>query len=197
MKHIILFLTIFLSLGVFAQEKDAVPAATQTGKVRGDLHLGIGMPLYKAGAIRVTPMYSIGGELRYYFPNSAWDVGIGARGNLFRRIYKEGYPLYISSQHYLVVDYNYRVSSSLVLFAGLEGGISIAYDMSEYNSTANPYGIGGMAADTRNFYEKKGISPYFGPRVGLEVWNRLRATLTYGMMDKGERNVNFRMGYVF
>lgn len=163
----------------------------------GEVYLGIGAPLYSVGATGGTPRYMAGLELRYRLPQSGWDFGIGSRVGVFKRFYSAGYPVYLSSEHYLVADYNWRINTNLVFFAGVEGGISVAYDMSHYNSTANAHGMPGVATDPSAFYTAKSVSPYIAPRIGIEAWNHLRCTLGCDLSDKGNSNLNFRVGYVF
>lgn len=197
MKRIIVILGLIVSIGAYAQESPSTAGKEGKGLIKGEVYLGIGTPLFSVGSIRNEPIFMAGAELRYHFPQSPWSFGFGSRVMEYKRIYNEGFPVYISSQHYVVADYNYRISPSFTLFAGVEGGVSISYDMSRHNSTANPYGVPGVEADVQKFYMPQRVSPYFGPRLGFEAWNHLRGVISIGIMDKGDSNVNFRLGYTF
>ena len=108
---------------------------------------------------------------------------------------EKGSPFYLSSQHYLAADYNFRLKPNFTLFAGLEAGVSCSYKLSQ---NYNNYGLTGLVeGNSEPFYTSKPVSPYFAPRVGFELWDRLRGTFSVGFMDKGDSNVNFRLGYVF
>ena len=197
MKRIIVMLGLLMSVGAFAQVTPVAAEKSDKGKFKGEVYLAIGTPLFSVGSVRNEPMYMAGAELRYYFPQSPWSFGFGSRVMEYKRVYDEGFPVYISSQHYLVADYNYRINTSFMLFAGVEGGLSVSYDMSRHNSTANPYGVPGVASDLHRFYAPQRVSPYFAPRVGFEAWNHLRGVISVGIMDKGDSNVNFHLGYTF
>lgn len=196
-KTLIIFLFFFSFQSVYAQY-------TQSGKDGDDgfhveANLGVQRELYKVGALMNSMGYSFGLEARYLFPGSPWDIGIGSRVALFKRYYEEALPLYLSSQHYLAGDYYYRISDSIKLFAGLELGFSVAYDLSEYNKTQTPYFafLGIRVPDSQVVYTSRAFSPYIAPRIGFEAWNRLRVSIVAGFMDKGDSNVSLRMGYVF
>lgn len=177
-----------------------VPSEKELGAKKalsGEVYLGVGMPVYKMGAIsnQLRPMAGL--ELRYNFPNSAFDLGLGARTGVFTRLYEEARPAYASVEIYLASDYNFRINRNLVLFAGIEGGISVPFDLSHYNSRAHRMGSGMFEVDPNSFYTPKGVSPYVAPRVGLVAWNHLRLTLAYDIIGNGAGNVNFRIGYTF
>lgn len=192
---LVVFALLFSSLS-YAQTAPIKTKESQKA-LSGEVYLGIGMPVYSVGSVKSTPRYMAGFELRYRFLQSPWDIGFGSRVGAFKRTYNEGYPVYVSSEHYLAADYNLKINPKLVFFAGIEGGVSIAYDMSRYNSTANSRGVPGVATDLSAFYAPKRVSPYFAPRIGIEAWNRLRCTIAFDVSDKGNSNVNFRIGYVF
>ncbi|MBR5256960.1 MAG: hypothetical protein IKV62_09330 [Bacteroidales bacterium] len=194
MKKIFIIL-VLASFAFVCQAQTVQPsdAADKTGKVVGEVYVGTGFPLYKVGTNGSKPMLLLGGEVRYCFPNSPWDIGVGSRIGVIRRIAEGARPMYLSSQHYLLADYNFRLHPNFTLFAGLEAGISNAYDLSKQNNTYYGFEIVGREP----FYASRPVSPYFAPRIGFEAWNRLRGTISVGLMDKGDSCVNFRLGYVF
>lgn len=196
-RVILLFILAFLQIESQAQTTQKPNSGNPTGKIVGEVNVGTGFPVFKVGTDGNMPLLRFGLEARYNFPNSPWDVGVGSHIGGFKRISELGTPVYLSSQHYLAADYNYRINPSLSLFAGLEAGISIAYDLSEQNNSSK-YGIPGLVlSESELFYSSRQVSPYFAPRVGFEAWNRLRGTISLGIMDKGDSNLNFRLGYVF
>ena len=167
------------------------------GKLVGEVNIGTGVPLYRLGMDGYSPLMRLGVEARYYFPNSPWDIGLGSHIGGFTRSSEAGTPFYLSSQHYLAADYNYRINPNFSLFAGMEAGVSIAYSLPKLNS-GNKYGLSGVTfEDGVQIYSSRKITPYFAPRVGFEAWNRLRGTFSVGIMDKGDSNFNVRLGYVF
>ena len=196
-KRILLLSLLFFAFSGSGWAQDKPSTKVATGSLRGEVFLGIGAPVYKPGAIRNQPRYMIGAELRYTMSQGSWDLGVGSRVGAFERKYSEGHPLYVSSEHYFVVDKNFYLNHDLCFFAGIEAGISVSYDTSYYNSRANPYGFPGVVADTHAFYVAKRVSPFIAPRIGIEVWNHLRCSLTFDVCDKGNSNFNFRIGYVF
>lgn len=198
MKRFVLLLSIlFFSLqSVYAQYHQS--GKNEVGGFHIEANIGLQTELYKVGALMNSWGCSFGLEARYQFPDSPWDIGIGSRVALFKRYYEEAFPLYLSSQHYLVVDYNYRISDNFKLFTGLELGVSASYDLSEYNKTQNAHGVNGLLVpESQQIYTSKPFSPYIAPRIGFEAWNRLRVLFVPGFMDKGDSNVSLRVGYVF
>ena len=198
MKRVLLLIALAaLPFVCNAQTIQNADTGNPTGKIVGEVNVGTGFPLFKVGTDGSMPMLRFGLEARYYFPNSPWDVGIGSHIGGFKRISESVSPIYVSSQHYLAADYNYRINPSFSLFAGLEAGVSISYDLSGQNNSSK-YGIPGiLLSEDERFYSSRQFSPYFAPRVGFEAWNRLRGTFSVGIMDKGDSNVSFRLGYVF
>lgn len=196
MKRIIAIIA--LASFAFVCQAQTVPESDSekpTGKVVGEVNVGTGFPLYKVGTDGSHPLLRLGAEIRYCFPNSPWDIGIGAHIGGIKRMAEDGSPFYLSSQHYLAADYNFRLNPNFTLFAGMEAGISHSYKLSQNN---NRYGLAGIATgNSEPFYTSKPIAPYFAPRIGFEAWNRLRGTFSVGFMDKGDSCVNFRLGYVF
>lgn len=198
MKKVLLFLIVCSVFPGYLSAQDLPVKDIDTQKAfSGEVYLGAGMPVYKMGAIsnQLRPMAGL--ELRYNIPNSAFDLGLGARTGVFTRLYEEARPAYASVEIYLSADYNYRVNRNLVLFAGIEGGVSVPFDLSHYNSRAHRKGSGMFEVDPNSFYTPKGVTPYVAPRVGLVAWNHLRCTLAYDIVGNGAGNVNFRVGYTF
>ena len=184
------------TMSAFAQTVD--PEKKEMRRIRVETNLGMQMQLFRVGAVLNQPGYSFGLEGRYLLPCSPWDIGIGSRVAAFKRYYEEAIPLFVSSQHYLAADYNYRICGSFNLFGGLELGFSVAYDLSEYNKTRNRYQIQGvLVPESQYIYTGKSLSPYIAPRIGFEAWNRLRVTLSAGFMDKGYSNISLRAGVLF
>ncbi|MBQ9660312.1 MAG: hypothetical protein IJV37_03470 [Bacteroidales bacterium] len=198
MKKVLLFLIV---CSIFPGHLSAqeLPIKDRDAKkaISGEVYLGAGIPVYKMGAIsnQLRPM--IGLELRYNFANSPFDLGFGARSGLFTRLYEESRPAYASIEIYFAADYNYRVNRNLVLFAGVEGGVSVPFDLSRYNARAHRMGSGMFDVPPDSYYTPKGVSPFIAPRVGLVAWNHLRCTLAYDIVGNGGGNVNFRVGYTF
>ena len=194
-KIIVLIALVSFAFVCQAQTMPESDSEKATGKVVGEVNVGTGFPLYKVGTDGSNPLLRFGAELRYYFPNSPWDIGVGSHIGGIKRIAEKGSPFYLSSQHYLAADYNFRLKPNFTLFAGLEAGVSCSYKLSQ---NYNNYGLTGLVeGNSEPFYTSKPVSPYFAPRVGFELWDRLRGTFSVGFMDKGDSNVNFRLGYVF
>lgn len=177
--------------------------AQEIGKsklISGEVYLGTRTPLLKLGAQKNMLLGpSVGLEIRYGFSeNSPWDIGLGSKAGIIKRYYSEGAPAYVSSEHYLAIDYKVRLNPSLVFFAGIEGGVSVGYDMSFYNDYATLNGnVGQSRVDTHNFYVPKSLSPYIAARAGIEAWSHLRVSLSCEICDKGYSNVGLHVGYVF
>lgn len=201
MKRLFLLAALCLSLPFCAlAQTDGSRKGEKQKALSGEAYLGIGAPMYSVGSSGHSPRLMAGFELRYRFAGSPWDVGFGSRAGMMSRTYPGGvsagtHPLYVSSEHYFVADYNCRINPSLVFFAGLEAGLSVSYDLSEYNRFHS--GLANFEVDTSMHYAPKRLSPYVSPRIGIEVWDRLRCTFGYDLSDKGNRNLNFRVGYVF
>ena len=194
-KIIVLIALVSFAFVCQAQTMPESDSEKATGKVVGEVNVGTGFPLYNVGTNGSLPLLRFGAELRYYFPNSPWDIGVGTHIGGIKRTAEKGSPFYLSSQHYLAADYNFRLKPNFTLFAGLEAGVSCSYKLSQ---NYNNYGLTGLVeGNSEPFYTSKPLSPYFAPRIGFELWDRLRGTFSVGFMDKGDSNVNFRLGYVF
>lgn len=153
--------------------------------VEVEVGIGTGIPLNRLGAEKFGFLKTVKGEIRYNTPAGVFDFGAGVQLMKVGRIFNQGEAGlkatdYSSLQLYGVVDYNWRVNHYMNLFAGLAFGAS-------HNISLMPDGFS---------YAKK-WSPYVGPRIGMEVWDRLRVTITCNLMDRANNFIGFEIGYAF
>ena len=125
-------------------------------------------------------------EIRYNWRRLPVDVGLHIGGTIFGREMREsGEKLNFSSGNFMLTsDYNYRRDSNCSLFAGL--GIGYA---TFGNSAQTEYvGNGG--------YKDNGSSSSFCvmPRVGVELFHRLRLTCAYVIEERANRHFSLSLG---
>lgn len=144
---------------------------------------GIGIGLNKMGFDQNHLAYTFRIEPRYNFPSGAFDIGFGTQFVRLDRSSLEPRQDYTSPsfQFYVVGDYNWRINNQLTLFCGIAAGVSWWTQTSSYSAFGAP--------------DK--WSPYIGPRIGLEAWDRLRFTVSLNLMNKETSFVGFNLGYAF
>jgi hypothetical protein len=176
-KIIVLIALVSFAFVCQAQTMPESDSEKATGKVVGEVNVGTGFPLYNVGTNGSLPLLRFGAELRYYFPNSPWDIGVGTHIGGIKRTAEKGSPFYLSSQHYLAADYNFRLKPNFTLFAGLEAGVSCSYKLSQ---NYNNYGLTGLVeGNSEPFYTSKPVSPYFvAPGPGVRALGRGCAALS-------------------
>ncbi|MCM1218769.1 MAG: hypothetical protein NC548_30155 [Lachnospiraceae bacterium] len=182
MKRLLLLFTLFGILTTSAQQRE----------VRAiEVELGVGMT---SGAVR---LQSVGFdknrtgetgfiEIRYNWKRLPIDVGFHIGGTIFGREMREsGEKLNFSSGNFMLTsDYNYRRNSNCSLFAGLGIG------MATFGNSAEMQYVGDGG------YTDNGSSGSFCvmPRVGVELFHRLRLTCAYVIEEQANRHFSLTLG---
>lgn len=130
-------------------------------------------------------------EARYNLTSLPLDVGLQINGGLFHRDIQSSRSLKFRSLNVLAVaDVNLFRARTISLFAGAGFGYAlygetapIAFDSSQEWSG---FETGGG---------KSGIC--FMPRVGVELFHRLRVTFDYRWQEKANRHFDVTLGFVF
>lgn len=140
------------------------------------------------------PGCGIVGEIRYNFRNLPIDIGLQGRGQIWtRKSLSESEPEYkfageklnyLSANALLVSDYNFRPSEAMTMFIG--AGVGIAFF--DENSSLTRTGYGTYSSDGRS------TSFCLMPRIGTELFNRLRLTLFYQFEDKANECFGLQIG---
>lgn len=131
-------------------------------------------------------------EGRYNLRRFPLDVGLQVAGSIFHRDSDNAGNLEFRTWNVLAVsDYNFRQCKKVSFFAGvglgyaaLDTSAPIVFD----NSTPNWAGF--------STGDKKG-SFCFMPRVGVELFHRLRFTFDYKFQEKANRHFDLTVGFVF
>ncbi|MCM1301316.1 MAG: hypothetical protein NC250_00545 [Alistipes senegalensis] len=125
-------------------------------------------------------------EIRYNWKRLPIDVGFHIGGTIFGREMREsGEKLNFSSGNFMLTsDYNYRRDSNCSLFAGLGIGMATFGNSAELEYV----GDGG--------YTDNGSSGSFCvmPRVGVELFHRLRLTCAYVIEEQANRHFSLTLG---
>lgn len=125
-------------------------------------------------------------EIRYNWKRLPIDVGLHIGGTIFGREMREsGEKLNFSSGNFMLTsDYNYRRDSNCSLFAGL--GIGCA----KFGNSAEMQYVGDGG------YTDNGSSGSFCvmPRVGVELFHRLRLTCAYVIEEQANRHFSLTLG---
>lgn len=123
-------------------------------------------------------------EVRY---NSRYgiDIGLQASINGFNRqtLNKEALK-FLSKNAFLVLDYNLFQDKGITLFFGAGAGIAWTKNTGESTIAGDESFLG------------KGHSFCVMPRVGIELFHRIRVTLDYKFTNKANRNFGLSAGFV-
>lgn len=131
-------------------------------------------------------------EGRYNFQRIPIDIGLQVAGSIFHRDAKNAGNLEFKTWNVLAVtDYNFRRCKKVSFFAGFGLGYA-ALDTSApiRFDNSNPNWAGFSTG------EKKG-SFCFMPRVGIELFHRLRFTFDYRLQEEANRHFDLSIGFVF
>lgn len=175
----LVFLLLFPLYGGYAQEVQKRKVQAVEGEIAGGAIIGLNKVGYEVNHLG----YVLRGEIRYNFPSSAFDLGLGSQFARFNRSSSEShqYAAYSSIQLYIVTNYNWRMNDRFNCFFGVAGGASCWTITSGYSISMAP----------------NKWSPYFSPRIGVEVWNRLRFTISLNISNKESNFVGINLGYTF
>lgn len=184
MKRFVTFLCALLCTMIsFAQERD----------IRAiEVEIGAGMTfgaskLEKAGFTKTKIGETGFVELRYNFKQAPVDLGLHIGGAIFGRTVKNtGDKLNFSSGNFMVTsDYNFRFwNPNYTVFAGV--GVGLA---KFGNSAQTEYRGDGVYVDNGS-----NSSVCFMPRVGVELWQHLRLTLSYVIEERANSHFNLTVG---
>lgn len=124
-------------------------------------------------------------EARYNFKRLPIDLGFQLRGTIFgRKDYLGGWLNFSSVNYMLTSDYNFRRNTNCTLFAGVGVGM-VSIDGSAQTEIID---LGG--------YTDNGPSgsACVMPRVGVELFHRLRLTFSYLMEERAHRQFHLTVG---
>lgn len=131
-------------------------------------------------------------EARYNLRRLPLDAGVQVAGSIFYRDSDNAGDLGFRTWNIMAVsDYNFRRGKTVSFFAGI--GLGYAF----LNNSA-PIAFDNSAPNHGGFStgDKTG-SFCFMPRVGMELFHRLRFTLDYKMQEKANRHFDLTVGFVF
>ena len=183
MKRILtVFLSLVVGISIHAQEK--------IKPVEGELFFGATFPLsaFQDGNKGVGPL--IGGEIRYNFKESPFDIGISL--GMTTAMYD------FTLQDYSTKETKEYSQSNRTAYIALSSNYNF-----KQGEKINPYagiGIGLASNDVLGdvLYENnEGGSTVIIPRIGIEFVRHFRITLSSTISKKGYHNKSLGIGFVF
>jgi opacity protein-like surface antigen len=163
----------------------AVGSAQEVQKFEGEINVGLTCPIgnFHNGEKQVGP--EIGVEFRYDMPDTKWDFGalLNMTTTVYRYYDTNSDWYWDQSNRGLnlvaLADYNFKQGSKFNPYVGLGVGLS-AYDTVHEIK-----------------YDNSGVSFIVRPRVGIEMFTRVRLAAFASLSRVGYNSVGFTIGYVF
>lgn len=193
MKKLILALAL---LCAFQSNAQSTPSAKRSDcevrRFEGEIGVGINFGADKLNFNSNRIGATFFAEGRYNLQRLPIDVGLQIAGSIFHRDADNAGNLEFQTWNVLAVtDYNFRRCNKVSFFAGFGLGYT-ALDTSGpiRFDNSNPNWAGFSTGD------KKG-SFCFMPRVGVELFHRLRFTFDYKLQEKTNRHFDLTVGFVF
>lgn len=193
MKNLLFALTLFCAFQVSAQvarhEKDA---ACTVARFEGEVGAGIAFGADELNFDGNRTGATFFAEGRYNIRRLPIDVGLQLAGTIFHREADNAGELKFKSWNVLAVaDYNFRRCKNVSFFAGFGAGYAALE-----NSAPVVFDI--SAPNWAGFSTQDGQGSFcFMPRVGVELFHRLRFTFDYKFQEKANRHFDFTAGFVF
>ena len=182
-KTVALLCTMLCTMLSFAQERDIKAIEVEIGA-----GMTFGASKLKNAGFDKTKIGETGFvEIRYNFKQAPVDLGLHIGGTIFGRTIKDtGEKLNFSSGNFMVTsDYNFRFwNPNYTVFAGL--GVGVA---KFGNSAQTEYRGDGIYVDNGT-----NSSVCFMPRVGVELWQHLRLTMSYVIEERANSHFNLTIG---
>lgn len=156
----------------------------KVGRFEGEIGVGCAFATSRLNLDKNTPGVKFYGEVRYNFEKVPVDLGLHLSGAIFHRE-AESVAQRLKSKSYTVMavsNYNFWRGAKASLFAGAGIGyarLDMTAPVSFDNSQPN-YG-GFHTGDAANRI-------CFMPRVGVELFNHLRLTLSYTLVEKAHNH---------
>lgn len=195
MKKLILAL-IFLLPGIFHAQaqspRRAESPACKIGRIEGEIGVGalFGGDKLNFDNNRIGATYYA--EVRYNMSRMPLDVGLQVAGSIFNRDSDNAGDLKFKTWNIMAVtDYNILRCKKVSFFTGVGLGYAIL-------DNSAPITFDNSAPNWAGFStgDKSG-SFCFMPRVGVELFHRLRFTLDYKLQEKANRHFDLTVGFVF
>lgn len=163
MKRIIIFLSVIFSFSLAA-------SAQEVGRFEFELGYGGAFPIQMENHPAYNGRHYFG-EVRYNL-NSKFDLGLNISDTRFIQddVSDKTIHQIHGLQAYLCFDYNWRRAKEYNIFVGLGAGWTV------FQSNTNYYGL----TDGTGSKSIEGSVPCFAPRVGIELFDRLR--LSYSLI---------------
>ncbi len=187
MKHFIICLLAILYVGTASAQRINV------GKVEGEIGIGTTFASSTLNLDRNLIGAKFFGELRYNFKQANVDLGLHLSGTIFHREADLILGQRLKSKSYSVMavsNYHFWRGSKASLFVGAGLGYvrlnmttPVSYDNSKPNYSSF---ITGDAANRVGFM----------PRVGVELFNHLRLTLSYTLVEKAHNHFSIGLSGV-
>lgn len=130
-------------------------------------------------------------EARYNMASLPLDVGVQVSGSMFHREVQSTRSLKFKSLNVLAVaDVNIFRARAISIFAGAGFGYALCGETAPVTFDNSQGEWGGFSTGG----EKSGIC--FVPRVGVELFHRMRVTFDYRLQEKANRHFDVTLGFV-
>ena len=140
---------------------------------------------------RLQRIRSLLAEVRYNLASLPLDVGVQVSGSMFHREVQSTRSLKFKSLNVLAVaDVNIFRARAISIFAGAGFGYALCGETAPVTFDNSQGEWGGFSTGG----EKSGIC--FVPRVGVELFHRLRVTFDYRLQEKANRHFDVTLGFV-
>lgn len=195
MKKLLLALVLILP-GAFPTRAQVPHNAKSTdckiGRLEGEIGVGAAFGGDKLNFDKNRIGATFYAEGRYNMSRLPLDAGLQVSGSIFHRDSDNAGELEFKTWNIMAVsDYNFRRCKKVSFFVGvglgyavLDNSAPVAFDDSEPNWAGFSTG------------DKSG-SCCFMPRVGMELFHRLRFTFDYKLQEKANRHFDLTVGFVF
>ena len=127
-------------------------------------------------------------EIKYVFKTIPLDLGLNASVQIFERRSSVDRMNYISKNIMAVADYSFYETSSTRAYVGIGAGMGF-FDYDQWVYRVSPSSF----SSTDSKYAPLCVMP----RVGICFFKHLNLSIGYLFEDKANRNLNFRVGFVF
>lgn len=187
----LLFLALFIVLSALE------PSAQTVSRIEGGLELGATYPTADYGGIKSKGGIAVAAELRYNLPYHPIDLGVRASVSRLIRdvvlpegVYYDSYERDDVMMVEVVGDYNFNHGGNVAYFIG--GRLGYAW----YDCATPEFDVDMDNQTVNAVYKSKGTGLVFSPRIGVELFRRLRLTCSYTIANKYNSHMMIGVGVV-
>lgn len=171
--------------------------AQQINRLEGEIGIGYAWASGKFDGLKQQGGANLAIELRYNLSNKPFDVGV--RASVTRLIRRVDQAMDFFDPHLrddvmaieVVGDYNFNRGGSTTFFVGCQFGYAW------YDRTNPRLHVNETDQAVSEVLGEKGNGVVCTPRIGMEIFHRLRLTCSYTIADKYNSHMLIGAGFVF